>query len=60
MPTASASPPAAPAFYAAGARFFFVATPDEALAVRAALPDAHIFVLNGLFPGAAELYVGSG
>jgi alanine racemase len=46
------------AFYFAGARFFFVATPDEALAVRAALPDAFIFVLDGLFPGAAPLYVG--
>ena len=46
------------ALYAAGARFFFVATPDEGLAVRAALPDSYIFVLNGLFPGAAPLYVG--
>lgn len=45
-------------FYEAGARFFFVATPDEAVAVRAALPEAHIFVLNGLYPGAAPLYVG--
>jgi len=49
---------ASKAFFAAGARFFFVATPDEALAVRAALPEAHIFVLDGLFPGAAALYVG--
>ena len=47
------------ALYEAGARFFFAATPDEAVAVRAALPeDAHIFVLDGLFPGAAPLYVG--
>lgn len=47
------------AFHQAGARFFFAATPDEAVAVRAALPeDAHIFVLDGLFPGAAPLYVG--
>jgi alanine racemase len=45
-------------FWAAGAQFFFVATPDEALAVRTALPEAHIFVLDGLFPGAAPLYVG--
>ncbi len=44
--------------HAAGARFFFAATPDEAVAVRSALPDAHVFVLNGLFPGAAPLYVG--
>src|SRR5690606_15703067 len=47
------------ALYEAGARFFFAATPDEAVAVRAALPeDTHIFVLDGLFPGAAPLYVG--
>ena len=44
---------AAKALFAAGARFFFVATPDEGIAVRTALPDAHIFVLNGLYPGAA-------
>jgi alanine racemase len=50
--------PVSKALYAAGTRFFFVATPDEGLALRAALPDAHIFVLNGLFPGAAPLYVG--
>src|ERR1041384_3071848 len=48
---------AAKALHAAGARFFFVATPDEGIAVRTALPDAHIFVLNGLYPGAANLYI---
>ncbi|WP_137151529.1 alanine racemase [Devosia sp. FKR38] len=48
---------ASKALHAAGARFFFVATPDEGMAVRAALPDAHIFVLNGLYPGAANLYI---
>jgi alanine racemase len=48
--------PVSRAFYGAGARFFFTATPDEALAVRRILPDVHIFVLDGLFPGAAELY----
>ncbi|MGV3490125.1 MAG: alanine racemase [Devosia sp.] len=47
------------AFYTAGARFFFTATPDEGIAVRAALPeDAHIFILSGLYPGSAALYVG--
>jgi alanine racemase len=47
------------ALYQAGARFFFTATPDEGIAVRAALPeDTHIFILDGLFPGAAPLYVG--
>ncbi len=50
--------PVAKALFAAGTRFFFVATPDEGLAIRAALPDSYIFVLNGLFPGAAPLYVG--
>jgi len=44
------------ALYTAGARFFFVATPDEAIALRAELADAHIFVLDGLYPGAASLY----
>ena len=48
---------ASKALFAAGARFFFTATPDEGLAVRAALPEAHIFVLDGLYPGAANLYV---
>ena len=47
------------ALYEAGARFFFTATPDEGIAVRAALPeDSHIFILSGLYPGSAPLYVG--
>jgi alanine racemase len=47
------------ALYEAGARFFFAATPDEGIAVRAALPeDSHIFILSGLYPGSAALYVG--
>jgi alanine racemase len=49
--------PAVKALAGAGAQFFFTATVDEALAVRATLPKAHIFVLDGLFPGAANLYV---
>jgi alanine racemase len=44
-------------FFDAGARFFFTATADEGIVVRRALPEAHIFVLNGLYPGAARLYV---
>jgi alanine racemase len=48
---------ASTALYAAGARFFFAATPDEGIAVRTALPDAHIFILSGLYPGAANLYI---
>jgi alanine racemase len=46
----------APAFAAAGARRFFVATIDEALALRALLdaeevPEARIAVLNGVYAG---------
>lgn len=48
---------AARAFAVAGAQFFFTASVDEALDLRATLPNAHIFVLNGLYPGAANLYV---
>jgi alanine racemase len=48
------------ALFAAGARFFFTAHIEEAIAVRAALPKAHIFVLNGLYPGAADVYVQQG
>jgi len=46
----------AEALYTAGARFFFTATTDEGLAVRRALPEAYIFILDGLYPGAAESY----
>jgi alanine racemase len=42
----------APALYAEGARAFFVAQLDEALAIRPLLPEAELFVLNGLPPGA--------
>jgi alanine racemase len=48
------------ALFAAGARFFFTANVDEAIAVRAALPKAYVFVLNGLYPGAADVYVQQG
>ncbi len=48
--------PTSMALFGAGARFFFVATPDEAVALRQQLPEAHIFVLNGLYPGAARIY----
>ncbi len=48
--------PVASALARAGAQFFFVATPDEGLALRTLLPDAYIFIFNGLFPGAAKLY----
>ncbi|MFC6491247.1 alanine racemase, partial [Nitratireductor sp. GCM10026969] len=35
--------------WAAGCRRFFVALPHEGLALRAVLPEAQIFVFNGLF-----------
>jgi alanine racemase len=43
-----------------GARTFFVATLDEALGLRAALPEAVIYVLDGLAPGAAEYFAANG
>ncbi|MDR3535660.1 MAG: alanine racemase [Acetobacteraceae bacterium] len=46
----------APALLAAGCRHFFVATLDEALAIRDALPDALLAVLGGLIPGSEPLY----
>jgi alanine racemase len=46
--------------YTAGARFFFVATPDEGVALRAALPRAYIFVLDGLVPRTAADYAAHG
>jgi alanine racemase len=42
----------APALAAEGCRTFFVAHLDEALAFRPLLPEAEIFVLNGLAAGA--------
>ncbi|OYX87668.1 MAG: hypothetical protein B7Y84_11015, partial [Azorhizobium sp. 32-67-21] len=42
---------AAPALRAAGARTFFVALAEEAAPLRAAVPDATLYVLGGLLPG---------
>ena len=47
----------APALLAAGCRHFFVALPEEALAIRANLPGAMLSVLGGLFPGAEADYL---
>ena len=47
---------AAPALWQAGARTFFVAQLDEALTLRALLPQARIYVLNGLMAGAEADY----
>ena len=46
----------APTLWNAGCRTFFVATPDEGEALRAALPEATIYVLSGLMPGTGPLY----
>lgn len=48
---------AGPALWDAGCRTFFVALPEEGIALRKVLPDAGIYVLNGLFgPEAAPAY----
>ena len=47
---------AVPALWKAGCRTFFVAVLSEAKRVRAALPEATIYVLNGLPPGVAVVY----
>jgi alanine racemase len=44
------------ALLAAGCRDFFVATPDEALALRDTIPGVALVVLGGLFPGAEADY----
>jgi len=46
----------APRLYEAGARHFFVAYPEEGAKIRALLPGAMIFILNGFLPDQAELY----
>lgn len=48
--------PVAKALYTAGTRTFFVAHLSEGVALRAALPDARIAVLNGLFAGLEAVY----
>ena len=48
--------PVAKALWQAGCRSFFVARPMEGEELRGILPDATIFVLDGLFPGQAEFY----
>lgn len=47
---------AVPALARAGATTFFVAHLVEARAVRAAAPDAVVYVLNGLPPGAGDAF----
>lgn len=49
-----------PALWDAGARTFFVAHPDEALALRAVLPAARIAVLHGAPAGAEDELAAAG
>jgi alanine racemase len=48
--------PVARALAAAGCKTFFVATLDEAAAVRAALPSTVIYVLDGFFQNCGDAY----
>jgi alanine racemase len=48
--------PCAKALWAAGCRTFFVAVPSEGASLRNALPEATIFVLDGLLPGLGAYY----
>lgn len=50
-------PQAARALWQAGARSFFVALLSEARKLRPLLPEAEIFVLNGLFAGTEATYL---
>ena len=56
MPTGSAPGPVVTRLAAEGCRHFLTAQLEEALAIRAAIPDAMLGVLNGLLPGTAALY----
>jgi alanine racemase len=49
-----------PALWWAGARTFFVATPQEGQEARRLLPDATLYILNGLYPGASAFYAAHG
>ena len=48
--------PSARALWMAGCRTFFVALPSEALELRKVLPEAVVYVLNGLFQGAGRVF----
>lgn len=47
----------AEALWQAGCRTFFVALPMEGKQVRDVLPDAIIYILDGLFSGQSEFYI---
>jgi alanine racemase len=48
--------PVSNALWQAGCKTYFVARPKEGEELRALLPQATIYVLDGLFPGQAEFY----
>ncbi|WP_306028812.1 alanine racemase [Stappia sp. MMSF_3263] len=48
--------PCMSALWQAGCRTFFVATPQEGARLRALLPEAYVYILNGLYPGDADYY----
>ena len=48
--------PAARALWQAGCKSFFVALPLEGSELRQILPEANIYVLDGVLPGQAEIY----
>lgn len=50
----------APALWRAGARTFFVAHLKEGIVLRRLLPEAAIYILNGLLPQAAPAYAAHG
>lgn len=52
--------PVAQTLWDVGCQTYFVALTAEGLALRAMLPEAVIYVLNGLFPGAAETLTTAG
>ena len=52
--------PAVTALAKAGCKSFFVAHISEAIRARKVAPDATIYVLNGLLPGAAETFAAHG
>jgi alanine racemase len=49
--------PVSSALWEAGCRSFFVALPGEGAALRVALPEAEIVVLDGLLPGSGDVCV---
>ncbi len=51
--------PCARALWEAGCKTFFVALPQEGGDLRTLLPEATIYVLSGLLPGSAPLYLAS-